>query len=362
MAAPSPARPTLAALRQRAKDLLALARDPSAAARTALISSLYELSGAGADLPAGERAMAVEIVLEIVKRADTRVRQQLAEQVARDAAAPKVLALALAHDQISVAFPVLLESPVFDDADLIAIMREHHPEYQLAALQREKVSAAVSAAVVESRDTRSMRWLTENPGSEIPRRAMEVLIEAAYAEPELQKPLIDRSDLPADLAAKLYAFVTPELRQRMVERHRVDMIAASTVAQNRAVEPRGGEPAPRPAEPSGPPTIDLLVRTARGGRIGEFEELFARFGGVPLAIARQMLAAPLAEGLAAALKAHGVDKGTFATIFILSRKARDFGPMSSAMLARATDAFDRLKTDDAKKRLADWQAKSAGGG
>ena len=43
MAVPSPVRPTLAALRQRAKDLLALSRDPSAA------QAWYSLNRASCD-------------------------------------------------------------------------------------------------------------------------------------------------------------------------------------------------------------------------------------------------------------------------------------------------------------------------
>lgn len=356
MAAPSSPRLTLASLRGRAKDLLALARDPSAAARATLVSSLYDLSRAGTDLPAGERALAVDVVLEIIKRAEADVRRQLAEQVAHDPSAPKVLVLALARDQISVAFPVLLESAVFDDSDLVQIVRESHPEYQLAALQREIVGAAVSEAVVESRDTRSMRWLVENPGADIPRGAMEVIVEAARAEPELQKPLVDRSDVPADLAAKIYAFVPDDLRQRMVAQHRVDAAVSPSQAGAAAAGSRPAAARRRPDLPAGTPTVDLLVRTVRAGRMAEFEGLFARFCGVAPATARRMLASPTGEGLAVALKAHGVDKGTFATIFILSRKAHDFGPVSSAMLARATDAFDRLKTTDAEKRLAALQA------
>lgn len=113
---------TLASLQKRAQDLLALARDPSEQARAMLASSLYDLSHASADLPEGDRALATDVILEIIKRAATSVRQQLAGRLARDPQAPKVLVMTLARDEISVAFPVLTESQVLDESDLLNIL------------------------------------------------------------------------------------------------------------------------------------------------------------------------------------------------------------------------------------------------
>ena len=61
---------TLASLQQRAKDLRALAHDPSDAARTQLVSGLYELSRQSRDMPGGDRALAAQLVIEIIGRAE----------------------------------------------------------------------------------------------------------------------------------------------------------------------------------------------------------------------------------------------------------------------------------------------------
>lgn len=356
---------TLDALRGRANELLALAHDPSDAARTRLVSGLYDLSCAVADLSPDGRAFAVEVVMEIVKRSTVNVRQQLAERLARDATAPKSLVMALARDQIAVAYPVLLESPLIEEADLLAIMRENAPEFQLATLQREKISETLSAAVVETRDPRRMRWLVENPKASISRDAMEVLVEASRVEPELQRPLVGRADLPTDLAAKMSGFVPDNLRQRLVERHHID---AATLQQ---------VPAPAASEapdidmkkwlrtvPEESLTFESLLNTIRTGKMAEFEALFARYSKISMDAARQILASMSGEGLAVALKAMGVDRSAFATVYILCRKAREAGSASSAALTKAIEIFDRMKPDDAKKRLAavqgahpeDWAA------
>jgi uncharacterized protein (DUF2336 family) len=350
---------TFASLQGRAKELLALAPDPSDSARSALASGLYDLARASADLSPDERNMAVNVVMEIIKRAPAGVRQQLSERLARDPQAPKVLVLALAHDQIAIAFPVLSESSVLDEADLLEIIRQSPLEHRLGTLQRESVPASVSSAIVETRDAMSMRWLVENPGANIPRDAMEVLVEASRAEPELQKPLVGRSDLPKDLASKMQEFVSEDLRQQLVDQHHA---AASPGGKNAAGAAPGGQSADwalslaLEMRAAGALTAEFLVKTLREGKLALFDELFARYSRISSAAARQILSSPTGESLAIALKAQGVDKSTFATLFLLSRKARDPASMSSATLARATESFEKLKVDEAKKRFAALQA------
>ncbi len=362
MPAPSSEQTNLASLQARATHLLALARDPSDASRTALVSGLYDLSHASADLPEIDRALAIDLVLETMKRSPATVRGQFAEQIARDPSAPRAVVHALARDEIAVAFPILIESAALDDAELIEILKSCPPEHRLGTLQRENVSASVASAVVDTRDPQVMRWLVENPRATIPPAAMEVLVEASRAEPALQKPLTLRSDLPADLATKMCAFVPEELRERIVERHHV---VPALLDQNRAgaaVGAPAGEADDKALatglklRASGALNAALLVKTIRAGKMTEFEALFARFSRISIAAARQVLSSPTGEGLAIALKAQGVDKSTFATILILSHKARDPGLDLSATLVRALEAFDRLNPNTAAERLAALQA------
>jgi uncharacterized protein (DUF2336 family) len=350
---------TFASLQGRAKELLALAPDPSDSARSALASGLYDLARASADLSPDERNMAVNVVMEIIKRAPAGVRQQLSERLARDPQAPKVLVLALAHDQIAIAFPVLSESSVLEESDLLDIIRQSPLEHRLGTLQRESVPASVSSAVVETRDALSMRWLVENPGANIPRDAMEVLVEASRAEPELQKPLVGRSDLPTDLATKMQEFVPEDLRQQLVDQHHAASARDGKSGGGTAASGHSPEWALSLAlemRAAGALTIEFLLKTLRDGKVGHFDELFARYSRISSAAARQILNSPTGESLAIALKAQGVDKSTFATLFLLSRKARDPASMSSSTLARATETFEKLKVEEAKKRLAALQA------
>jgi len=238
-------------------------------------------------------------------------------------------------------------------------LKKSPPEHRLGMLQRESLSEAVAAAVVEARDPQAMRWLVENPGAKIPPRLLETLVEIARAEPGLQRPLINRADLPAELAAKMSEFVAEDLRPLLAARNKLAGQAPGAAQASAPSSPAADERAlavAREVRERGALNIDLLVKTVRAGKLVEFEALLAQLSHISLAAARQILASPTGEALAVALKAQGVAKGTFATIFILTRKARDPGTGLTTALGRATDAFDRLTTEDAKKRFAALQA------
>jgi uncharacterized protein (DUF2336 family) len=363
MAARSAQTATLASVQKQAKDLLALAHDSSPMARTSLVSGLYDLSLESANLPAGERSMAVDVVLEIIKHAPIGVRQQVSERLARDTQAPKVLVLALARDEdVSVAYPVLIESPVLEEADLVEIMRKSRAEHRCGTLQRESLSESVSSVAVETGDPQVMRWLVENPGANISRRDMETIVRAASVEPELQKPLVSRADLPQDLATKMQSFLPDDLRRENVRQHpSAAMAADQTRATSQSVtataeDERRVFALARELRKAGTLTIEHLLDTIRGGKLAEFEVVFATYGRISLAVARQILESPSGEAMAVVLKAPGVSKGTFSKLFLLNRQARDPNTEMTTALVRASEAFSRLKNSDAAERLAALRA------
>lgn len=363
MAAQSPQKPTLTSLQSKAKELLALARDPSASARTALVSGLYDLSHADSDLPTGESGMAVDLVMTIIERAETTVRQQLSERLARDPKAPKNLVLALARDHdVSVAYPVLVESAVLSDDELIELLRDSPAEHRLGTLQRETLSESVASVAVGTGDPSVMRWLVENPGAQISHEDMETIVQAAQVEPELQKPLINRPDLPTDLAKKMHAYLPEELRQEILDRHPIDSLTLDkTPARPTNVTPsaeleRRALGLALDMRRDGQLTIELMIRTMRAGKLIDFEALLARFCRISLGAAQQILASQAGDAFALSLKACGVSKANFATLFLLARKSRDPGAEMSSALARASEAYDRLSVAEAKTRLEALQA------
>ncbi len=350
------ARPTLANLQKQAMALLSLAQDRSDTGRAVLVFELYDVCFAGADLSPSERAVAIDLLLAIVQKAEVHVRRALADRLSRDEAAPMALVRALAVDEAAVAYPLLMESSVLQDADLIDIIRDMTLEHQLGIAQRENISEGVSSAFVETGDMRVMRWVVENPGAKISHDTMATIVEASHSADDLQLALVARPDLPIDLAEKMREWIAPELRDRLTETLE-KRAAASAVAQRADPPESGALKAAFEIRKAGALRAELLLKALRANRIVEFEALLARFLGVSMVAVRRMLGAAEGTLLASCLKAQGLDKNTFAMIFMLNRKARQPGTVVPVDAINAvTSAFDRLTADQAAKRLAAVQA------
>ncbi len=339
----APSRDILVSISKQAVELLTLAKDKSPAARAALVNQLYDLCFAGTDLSTTDRSDATKLLVQIFSHASADVRMSLADRVSGDPLAPRDLVMAIANDLASIAYPVLAESPVLSDADLVEIVRHMTTEHQLGIAQRDSVGPTVTEALVETGDPRAMRWVLENPGATISRMAMETIVDASQGEDQLHRHLVRRDDVPADLATKMQAWL-PQPPDRMSAEVGD---CGNDKARRLAVELRQ----------SGTLTIDVLLKVLRAGDLPSFEVLLAAYCRMSVIATRQMIESTDGRALAAVLKAQGVDKGTFASIATLIRKARypdDTTPDNT--LLRAAAAFDGITAPHAAEILTKLQA------
>jgi uncharacterized protein (DUF2336 family) len=199
-----------------------------------------------------------------------------------------------------------------------------------------------------------------NPGAQISARAMRSLAEGALRRQSLCEPLASRPELTPDLAARLYWIVSLELRRFIAQRFVLprDLLdrALQTTMQRlvdtcrarRVVPPEAETVAGRLAE-AGALTPAVLISVLRVGQIRLFEVLFARATGLAQATVVRMLEAGESEMLAAACRATGIDKGHFASIFLLSRGARPGEQIVDPReLSRILAFYDRLSPETAR--------------
>jgi uncharacterized protein (DUF2336 family) len=109
----------------------------------------------------------------------------------------------------------------------------------------------------------------------------------------------------------------------------------------------------------GKATPRMLVQVLRQGEVPLFEAMFAKMSGLRPRLLRRMLFEPGGEALAILCKAIGIDKTDFASIFMLSRKARNTERVTNPQeLKRILDLFDRIQPDAADRMLKKWQRDS----
>jgi uncharacterized protein (DUF2336 family) len=344
--------------------MLALARDKSVEARTRLVEMVGDLYfDAERGTTRQERALMCDILRRLVQDVEMAVRRALAERLAEAPTAPRELVTVLANDQIEVARPILLVSRALQDPDLIEVIQQRTLEHQLAVAQRSTISSAVSDALVETGHVDVITALLNNHGAEIEAATMAYLVEESRRVDAYQNPLLHRHDLSADLASRMYGWVSAALREHIVKRYDIDPAlldaqlgaAVEKVAREGRKPSRAGELARRLAQRQ---AIEpkLLTQSLREGKITLFESLFAELSQLPTALIRRFIYEEGGRSLATVCKALKIGKADFASIFLLSRGARPGDKsVASNEVAESLAFFDRMKPATAQKVLERWR-------
>jgi uncharacterized protein (DUF2336 family) len=352
--------------------LFKMARDKSAAGRKALVNAVSDLFFNNKDvLTDREKALMTDILRQIIHDVEMSVRRELAERLANAHQAPHELILALANDEIEVAHPLLIQSDILHDHDLVEIIHHRTLEHQLAIAMRKTLTENVTDALVETGNEDVVAKMIENPSARISKSTMEYLVDQSKRVDTYQNPLLKRPDLEPELAKKMYWWVSAALRQHIVKNFTIDTADLDETLENtvknvidrhgvsgEAENSKPAKLAERLAE-DGKITPRMLVQVLRQGEIPLFEAMFAKISGLRPRLLRRMLFEPGGEALAILCKAVSIDKTDFASIFMLSRKARNTDRVANPQdLKRILELFDRIQADAADRMLKKWQRDS----
>ena len=345
--------------------LFELARDKTVAGRRMLVATIGDLFFSQHDILSDrERALMTEILRQLIHDVEVSVRRALAERLSEQPLAPHELVIALANDEIEVAHPLLVNSDVLQDLELIEIIRNRTLEHQLAIGNRKSVSEEVSDALIATDSVDVIKTLLENHHAKISQRTMEYLVEQSQRVDTYQNPLLRRPDLETTLAKRMYWWVSAALRTYILERYEVDPAELDETMEStvKALTEGDGEFKPKAValadELSDRKEITpaLIVKTLREGEVALFAALFGKYTGIRLQLVQRMLFEPGGEGLAIACKGSGIDKSTFASIYVLTRKARGRDSVNHlADMAGILGLYDRIKEDAAGMLLKKWQ-------
>lgn len=348
--------------------LLDLARDKTAAARRLLAETVSDLFLAeGKVLTERERALMIDVLRRLVHDVEMSIRGTLAERLADRPAAPRELVVELANDEIEVAHPILVRSEVLQDPELIEIIRHRTLEHQLAITMRTSISEAVCEALVETSNSDVIAALLANPSARIPQATLEYLVEESKQVDRYQNPLLNRGDLPTDLAKRMYWWVSAALRKHILQKFPIDSAELdesleSTIRASLGMNGRDASLRHKPAALAdalikanavNPP---FLVKVLREGEIALFVALLAQLAGLRGTLVRRFIFEPGGEALAIACRAIGINKPEFAIILRLSRKARPGDWQNGHDQVKAVlDFYDKLDEAGARKLLRRWQ-------
>ncbi len=298
-----------------------------------------------------ERQLMSDVLGTLIHDIEMEIRQDLAQRLADLPNAPRELALMLANDEIDVARPLLTRSGVLTDPDLIEIIGQRTKEHRLAIALQKPLGERVTDAILDQGEADVIEELLNNQDAVLSQRAMEYLVAESLEVARYQKPLLNRPDLPPKLAHRMFWWVSSVLRQHIVQKFRIDEKLISNQVEQSAQQALSASAAPSVDELN----ERFLIQSLRGGNVTAFTASFAKLCRLDLRMARRVIFEPGGEPLAVASKSIGIDRSSFATIFLLTRKGQD-KVMPSDRLSSTLAFYDSLGRDQAAGMLAYWRA------
>ncbi|MEP6356339.1 MAG: DUF2336 domain-containing protein [Hyphomicrobiales bacterium] len=137
----------------------------------------------------------------LIDNVDLDTQIQTAEIFAHLKLAPHGLIHKLAHLRIEVAAPVLENSLILSDDDLIEIILKNNAEYLKCIVNRKILSSRTTDSLMDVPDNEILSVLIQNTGASFSHNSFKKLTEIGINNDSIAKSLIDRSDMPYKIAA-----------------------------------------------------------------------------------------------------------------------------------------------------------------
>jgi uncharacterized protein (DUF2336 family) len=311
--------------------ILRLAADRRASSRSRLAAIMRDLiDGRRGHLSDREWGWMSEILHTLIGGIEKPVRRKLAKTLGRLPVVPRSLITRLANDDIDIAYPVLVNSQLLADEDLIEIILYRLREHQLAIALRENLSESVSDVLVEHGSTPVIVALLRNEKVNISRAALDYLVEQSRRIGEFQEPLIERNELPRALAQRMFAWVSASLRETIVRRwglkaEEIDVALREALEESRLTflgESEGGTASERlmgELHANGGTNLVALGQLLSEGHVSLFLDGLRMRTRLRPVLLRRLVFEDTGEGLLIILRALGASADQFSTLYLLTR-------------------------------------------
>ena len=313
------------------------------------VASLYRIQGAG--LNSRERELMREILKRLTRDVEMAIRIALAQRLAEDTNAPHDLILLLVDDSIEVARPLIINSPLLTEADVLKMIAESGIGHQEAVAGRPNIGIPVTDALAKSEVESVLVALVRNATAKISNQSYETLVQKSRALSGLQEPLIKRPDLPPQLATKMCEWVSDALKTYIktnfnISAKNVDdaMSQANVVLKSEPPGPKdppadGAQKLIEKLAASGQLKAGFLMRVLSQGQTDLFDLAFARLLDMDLNRFRRAFYDSGARAVALSCRAAGIDRSVFPTVFNLSRQARGLAASLADPETREADSI-----------------------
>jgi uncharacterized protein (DUF2336 family) len=210
------------------QDVTRLLAEPSADLRAELAGKLaVDLSAKG--LTAAELKLAQDIVRILARDVEESVRAALSRSLRHSPNLPTDVAKRLADDVEYVALPMLADSLVLTDEDLIEIVRRGSSMKQQAIASRPNLAETVSDTLITHGDEPAVVVLMGNNTARIAEAGFNRAVTRFGDSKRVTEAMVLRESLPITVAERLVTMVSTALQVHLVQSHNLSPAIAADI-------------------------------------------------------------------------------------------------------------------------------------
>lgn len=189
-------------------------------ARRALYRRLLDVVAMpSARVPAQDRHMVGDILLDMLFHAEERERMMCANRLRDSRDAPRRLLRYLGQSSYNIAQPILEHNDGFNATDLIEICELGTVEHRTTIAGRKTVEGAVSVHLSEHAEPHILKTLLGNRGAELPEQAIDILVQRSREVDSLCEMLVERLEVKPSQAMAMFWWSDGATRRKILQRH-----------------------------------------------------------------------------------------------------------------------------------------------
>ncbi|MDH5722089.1 MAG: DUF2336 domain-containing protein [Alphaproteobacteria bacterium] len=321
------------------------------------------------DVTANESELIADILIELLNQAEKDIRMALSEQLSVLENVPLRLILKISNDEIDIARPVLTQSTVLGDYDLLYIIKSKTPEYWEAIARRKALGEEIINTLSDTGDFNTALALAKNQNIELTQYAAVALSKLASGSEELSQPLLMRPELPRDVVAYLYKHVGEQVKQRLGADVEIDFVPILEDAVDTAVINLLGEldlslgheympseeliMAARYHHQQGYLNQARFIENLQRGQVRNFVAQFSVYNNLDVNVVLNAIDQKSGENLAIICKGMGISRNDFISLYILLRSVdtKDDAFYDVKLINNASESYDNIPDDEAKAAI-----------
>jgi len=306
-----------------------------------------------------DRSMFGGVMKRVAGQLEMEARMELAERLCAAKSAPHNIVRSLACDNdIEVARPVLENSEVLTDEDLVDIASSHGQDHLMAMSRREVLSSTVTDVIVKRGNDEVLTAVSANGGASFSDSGFQTLASRAVAVEELRQNLVERDDVPRKMIEKIKHEVAERLKREFMNgdggisaseiEQVVEMQAGNADFSGLARDGSLGELKIDVADlhQKGLLSEDKLREFAEKGMRAEIVHSLALKTGIDVEMARHVLYEAEVPALGVLCRANHFKRDTFAAL--LQERIKN-SKMPADLVIKAMRRYDSLSYETAQR-------------